>query len=180
MNSGVQLYGNTNRALPLTVGRDGLVNFPELGPISVGGQRFTAVKDSIEERVARQMIGVRANVAMGDTRAIRVFVLGEARRPGSYTISGLGTITSALFAAGGVKPIGSLRTICSSSAMVRSVRTFDLYDMLLRGDTTDDAKLLPGDVVFVPPIGPTVTVSGEVHRPAIYEVKPDVDHGRRG
>ena len=57
------------------------------------------------------MIGVRANVSMGDTRSIRIFVLGEAKRPGSYTISGLGTITSALFAAGGVKPIGSLRKI---------------------------------------------------------------------
>lgn len=166
----VQLYGNQNRSISLVVGRDGRVSFPELGPISVGGQRFTAVKQSLEERVARQMIGVRANVSMGDTRSIRVFVLGEARRPGSYTISGLGSITSALFAAGGVKPIGSLRGV-QLKRQGQVVRTFDLYDMLLRGDTTDDAKLLPGDVVFVPPVGPTVTVSGEVHRPAIYEVK---------
>jgi polysaccharide biosynthesis/export protein len=168
----VQLYGNQNRNLRLTVGRDGLVNFPELGPISVGGQRFTAVKSSIEARVQREMIGVQASVAMGDTRTIRVFVLGEATRPGSYTISGLGTITSALFAAGGVKPIGSLRNI-QLKRQGAVVRNFDLYDMLIRGDSTDDARLLPGDVVFIPPVGPTVTVSGEVRRPAIYEAKGD-------
>src|SRR5262249_47271674 len=95
---------------------------------------------------------------------------GEAKRAGTYTISGLGTITSALFAAGGVKPIGSLRNI-QLKRQGTLVRTFDLYDMLIRGDSTDDAKLLPGDVVFVPPVGPTVTVAGEVRRPAIYETK---------
>ena len=168
----VQLYGNQNRTLRLTVGRDGRINFPELGPISVGGQRFTAVQSSIEGRVARQMIGVRASVSMGDTRSIRVYVLGEAKRPGSYTISGLGTMTSALFAAGGVKPIGSLRDIqLKRNGVV--VRNFDLYDMLIRGDSTDDAKILPGDVVFIPPVGATITVNGEVRRPAIYEVRTE-------
>jgi polysaccharide biosynthesis/export protein len=165
----VQLYGNQNRTLNLTVGRDGRVNFPEIGPINVGGQLFSAVRSTIEARVQRQMLGVRASVSMGDTRSIRVFVLGEAKRPGSFTISGLGTITSALFAAGGVKPIGSLRNI-ELKRQGKVVRTLDLYDMLLRGDTTDDAKLLQGDVVFIPPVGPVVTVSGEVRRPAIYEV----------
>lgn len=166
----VQLYGNQNRTLILMVGRDGRINFPELGPINVGGQRFTAVQSEIESRVARQMIGVRASVSMGDLRSIRVFVLGDANRPGSYTISGLGTITSALFAAGGVKPIGSLRNI-ELKRQSTVIRRLDLYDMLIRGDTTDDAKLLPGDVIFIPPVGPTVGVDGEVRRPAIYEIK---------
>jgi polysaccharide export outer membrane protein len=168
----IQLYGNQNRSLRLVVGRDGRINLPDLGPVNVGGQRFTAVKESVEARVEREMIGVRASVAMGDTRSIRVFVLGEAKRLGSFTISGLGTITSALFAAGGVKPIGSLRNI-QLKRQGEVVRTLDLYDMLIRGDTTDDAKLLSGDVVFVPPIGSTVTVDGEVKRPAIYEVKSE-------
>ena len=166
----VQLYGNQNRTLRLVVGRDGGINFPELGPINVIGQRFPSVKEDIEARVERQMIGVRASVSMRDTRSIRVFVLGEVKRPGSYTISGLGTITSALFAAGGVKPIGSLRNV-QLKRQGTVVRNFDLYDMLIRGDTTDDVRLLPGDVVFIPPVGPTVTVYGEVRRPAIYEVK---------
>src|SRR5213082_2707582 len=166
----VQLYGNKNANLQLLVGRDGRVNFPVLGPISVGGQTFNSMKAGLESRVARQMIGVRASVTMGDTRTIRIFVLGDAKRPGSYTISGLGTISSALFAAGGVQPIGSLRNI-QLKRRGELVRRLDLYDMLIRGDTTDDAKLLPGDVIFIPPIGPTVTVDGEVHRPAIYEIR---------
>ncbi len=168
----VQLYGTQNRTLRLTVGRDGRVSFPELGPIVVGGRRFEAVRADIEGRVQRQMIGVRAAVAMADTRSIRVFVLGEARKPGSYAISGLGTVTTALFASGGIKPIGSLRDIQvkRQGAIVRRV---DLYDLLLRGDTSNDVKLLPGDVIFIPPLGSTVAIDGEVRRPAIYELRGD-------
>jgi protein involved in polysaccharide export with SLBB domain len=132
--------------------------------------RFNDAKASIESRVQKQLIGVRANVSMSDTRSIRVFVMGEAKRAGSYVVSGLGTITSALYAAGGVKTIGSLRHIQLRRAG-NLVRDLDLYDLLLHGNTTDDAKLLPGDVIFVPPVGPTVSIYGEVQRPAIYELR---------
>jgi protein involved in polysaccharide export with SLBB domain len=166
----VLLYGTQNRNLMLFVGRDGRVQIPELGPISVAGQTFNAVKATLEAQVERQMIGTRASVSMGDTREIRVFVLGEAKRPGSYTVSGLGTITSALFAAGGVRSVGSLRNIQLKRQGVL-VRRLDLYDMLIRGSTVDDAKLLPGDVIFIPPVGPTIGVEGQVRRPAIYETR---------
>jgi protein involved in polysaccharide export with SLBB domain len=166
----VQLYGNQNRILPLVVERDGRISFPEIGPISVAGQRFSTVKDTIESRVERQLIGVKASVSMGYTRTIRVFVLGEARNPGTYTITSLGTITSALYAAGGIKPIGSMRRV-QLKREGTLVRTLDLYDLLIRGDTTDDNKLQQGDVIFVPPVGPTVSIAGEVRRPAIYEIK---------
>ena len=116
------------------------------------------------------MIGVRASVAMGTTRSIRVFVMGETNRPGSYTVSGLTTVTSALYASGGVKPIGSLRDI-QLKRQGAVIRRLDLYDLLLRGDTSGDAKLLPGDVIFIPPVSATVAVDGEVQRPAIYELK---------
>ena len=170
----VQLYGSQNRSFRLTVGRDGRVNFPELGPISVAGQRFNAVAASLESRVSRQMIGVRASVSMGDTRSIRVFVLGEANRPGSYTISGLGSVTTALFASGGVKSIGSLRDI-QLKRQGAVIRRIDLYDLLIRGDTSNDAKLLQGDVIFIPPAGPTAAIDGEVRRPAIYELKGETN-----
>jgi protein involved in polysaccharide export with SLBB domain len=165
----VQLFGNTNRTLTLTVGRDGQVNFPEIGPISVSGQKFSVVKQGIESRVSRQMIGVRASVEMGETRSIRIFLLGEVDMPGSYTVSGLSTVTNALFAGGGITRLGSLRKI-QLKRNGQLVRTLDLYDLLLKGDTSDDARLLPGDVVFIPPIGPTVSINGEVLRPAIYEL----------
>ncbi|HEY6123363.1 MAG TPA: SLBB domain-containing protein, partial [Steroidobacteraceae bacterium] len=166
----VQLFGSQNRNLRLVVGRDGRVSFPEIGPISVAGRTFERVAADLEERVSRQIIGVRASVSMGDTRSIRVFVMGEANRPGSYTVSGLAAMSSALYAAGGIKPIGSLRDIQLKRAGA-VVRRFDLYDLLLRGDTSDDTKLQPGDVIFIPPISATVAVDGEVHRPAIYEIK---------
>ncbi|MBC8027671.1 MAG: SLBB domain-containing protein [Steroidobacteraceae bacterium] len=170
----VQLYGNQNRNLRLVVSRDGRVNFPELGPLTVGGRTFEQVTADIEGRVSRQMIGVHAAVSMGDTRSIRVLVLGEANRPGSYTISGLSTITSALYASGGVKPIGSLREV-QLKRRGEVIRRLDLYDLLLNGDTSDDANLLPGDVVFIPPVNATVAIDGEVRRPAIYELKDNVN-----
>lgn len=166
----VQLYGTTNRSLRLVVGRDGMINFPELGPITVGGKSFSSLQAELESRVAKQMIGVRASISMGETRSIRVFVLGEANLPGSYTVSGLSTMTSALFASGGIKPIGSLRNI-QLKRQGAVVRTLDLYDLLMKGDTSNDAKLMPGDVIYIPTVGSTVSVSGEVRRPAIYELK---------
>ena len=166
----VQLIGERGGRYSLSVGRDGVVDFPELGPIAVAGMRFAAAKAMLEQRVAEQMIGMRANVSMGALRSIQVFVLGEAERPGSYTVSGLSTITNALFSSGGVKPIGSLRNI-ELKRNGKLVTQFDLYDLLLNGDTSRDARLLPGDVIFIPPVGITVAASGEVQRPAIYELR---------
>lgn len=166
----VLLVGEGGGRYSLTVGRDGVVDFPELGPIAVAGLRFPEAKDMLERRVAEQMIGMRASVSIGALRSIQVFVLGEAERPGSYTVSGLSTMTNALFASGGVKPIGSLRDI-QLKRDGKVVSRLDLYDLLLNGDTSADVRLLPGDVIFVPPIGITVGISGEVQRPAIYEVK---------
>ena len=166
----VQLIGNTKGRYALVVGRDGRINFPELGPIPVAGQRFEEVRQELESRVREQMIDTQVSVSMGELRSIRIFVLGDAETPGSYTVSGLSTITNALFFSGGVKKIGSLRNIQLKRAG-RTVTTLDLYDLLLTGDTSGDARLLPGDVIFVPPIGATVGLAGEVRRPAIYELK---------
>ena len=169
----VQLFGAQNRTLRLKVDRDGRVNFPELGPIPVIGKNFDAVREDIEVRVARQMIGTQVSVSMGDTRSISVFVMGEVERPGSYTVSGLSTITSALYTSGGIKTTGSLRDI-QLKRRGTVVSRLDLYDLLLRGDTSRDTKLQPGDVVFIPAVGPTAAVEGEVRRPAIYEQYPAV------
>ena len=168
----IQLYGNEPSGYELTVERDGRINFPKLGPIMVSGMSFDAARDTIEQRVTKQLIGTRVSVTMGDLRSIRVFVLGEAKKPGSYTVSGLSTMTNALFVSGGVKKIGSLRNI-ELKRNGRLVTTLDLYDLLLRGDTSGDRQLMPGDVIFIPPIGNTVAVDGAVRRPAIYELKTE-------
>jgi protein involved in polysaccharide export with SLBB domain len=123
----------------------------------------------IYDRVSAQLMGVRVSVTMGELRSIRVFVLGDAELPGSYTVSGLSTITNALYVSGGVKPIGSLRNIQLKRGG-KTVAKLDLYDLLLQGDTSDDVRLQPGDAIFIPPVGKTVGIGGEVRRPAIYEV----------
>src|SRR5690606_30409049 len=140
--------------------------------IRISGMTFDVARQAIEARVAQQMIGVQASITMGQTRTIRVFVLGEARQLGSYAVSGLATMTAALFASGGVTPIGSLRDI-QLKRQGEVIRRLDLYDLLIRGDTSADARLLPGDTIFIPPVGPTVSVDGEVKRPAIYELREE-------
>jgi len=166
----VQLIGERGGRYRLVVGRDGVVDFPQLGPIAVAGLRFEAARELLERRVAEQMIGMRASVSMGALRSIQVFVLGEAESPGSYTVSGLSTITNALLVSGGAKTIGSLRNIQLKRAG-QIVGRIDLYDLLLEGDTSADRRLQPGDVIFIPPVGTTVAVRGEVRRPAIYELR---------
>jgi polysaccharide biosynthesis/export protein len=166
----VQLFGNQNQDYRFTVSRDGTITFPEIGPVNVVGLSYEQLRDAITTRVSQQMIGVRASVTLGELRSIRVFVLGDVVKPGSYLVTSLSTITNALYTSGGVKPVGSLRNI----ALMRggnTISTLDLYDLLLRGDTRADARLLPGDAIFVPPLGATVAVDGEVRRPAIYELK---------
>jgi polysaccharide export outer membrane protein len=166
----VQLFGKDNEQYSLVVSRDGRINFPEIGAINVAGLRFTDLRSDLEKRVAEQMIGVKASIAMGALRSIRVFVLGDVTRPGSYTVSALSTMTNALFVSGGIQPIGTLRNV-QLKRNGRVITRLDLYDLLLRGDTSDDVRLQPGDVIFVPPIGQTAGVAGEVRRPAIYELR---------
>lgn len=166
----VQLYGGTNLAVDLTVDRDGVLSFPELGPLTVAGLSFREMKEHVAREVENRMIGVDVSVSMGRLRSIRVFVLGEVFQPGSYLVSGLATLTNALLASGGVQKVGSLRRIELKRAG-RLIQEMDLYDFLLHGDTSEDERLMPGDVIFVPPVGAVVGVAGEVLRPALYEMK---------
>ena len=165
----VQLFGSENVLHTLVVNRDGSLNFPQLGPVAVAGMGFQDMREMLQRRVSEQLIGVNASITMGELRSIRVFVLGDVTRPGSFTVSGLSTMTNALFVSGGVTPVGSLRNV-QLRRNGELVQRIDLYDLLLNGDSRNDARLLPNDVLFVPPRGPTVAVSGEVQRPAIYEL----------
>lgn len=165
----VQYFGKVTSSYDLYVGRDGLLQIPELGPIAAAGQRFSELKQDIGQRVSEQMIGVQSFVTLGELRSIRVFMLGDVNRPGSYTVSSLSTMTNALFVSGGIQSVGTLRNI-QLKRQGETITTLDLYDLLLDGDTSNDARLQPGDVIFVPPIGRQVGVSGEVKRPAIYEL----------
>ena len=166
----VQLFGNVNGVYEHEVSRDGVLSLPEVGPVTVAGMSFSDFRNDLRSRVKKMLIGTQVSVSMGQLRTIRVFVLGDVNRPGSYVVSGLATISSALNSSGGISDVGTLRRIQLKRGG-NVVANFDAYDLLLRGDTSGDRRLLPGDVVFVPPIGKTVSISGAVNRPAIYEVK---------
>jgi protein involved in polysaccharide export with SLBB domain len=164
----VQLFGNVNNTYDLEVSRDGALNVPELGPINVAGLRFSEVRADIDQRVKQMLIGTQVSITMGTLRTIRVFVVGDVVRPGSYVVSSLATISSALYRSDGISEVGSLRDI-QLKRQGNIVSRLDLYDLLLSGDTSDDHQLQQGDAIFVPPIGSTVGVGGAVRRPAIYE-----------
>ena len=166
----IQLFGAQDRTLRIKVDRSGELKLPEIGPLAVTGKTFSQVAAEIESRVSAQMIGTRAAVSLGDARSVQVLVLGEARFPGSYTVSSLATMVTALYASGGVKSTGSLRSI-QLRRQGRLVRELDLYDLLLRGDTSGDLRVQSGDVVFIPTVGSTVAVYGAVRRPAVYELR---------
>ena len=168
-NVELQFFGNENGYYSLVVSREGVLNIPNIGPLPVAGLDFDDLKSTVEQRVADQMIGVRSSMTMGRLRSMRIFILGNVNNPGSYTVSALSTMMNALFAGGGISEIGTLRKVELKRAG-EVVRTLDLYDVLLHGDTSGDSRLSPGDVIYVPPIGPTVGIDGEVRRPAIYEL----------
>jgi polysaccharide biosynthesis/export protein len=166
----VDLFGNKTARYRLTVTRDGALTLPGLGPIQVSGLSFDAVREDLERRVEAQMIGVRASVTMGQLRSLLVFTVGDVAQPGSHRVGSQSTITAALFASGGVAESGSLRNI-ELKRRGATVGRFDLYDLLLKGDTSRDLPLKQGDAIFVAPLGATAGVAGQVHRPAIYELR---------
>ncbi len=168
----VQLFGQINAQYELEVTRDGELLVPNIGPVSVIGLKYEQLASMLQDKIKQQTIGVSAAITMGVLRSISVFILGEARRPGSYTVSSLSTVTNALSASGGVKKIGSLRHV-QLKRNGKIIHDLDLYDLLLRGDTSDDMRLLPGDAIFIPPVGKTVSIVGSVKRPAIYELNDE-------
>ena len=166
----IRTWGQVTQNLHLTVDRSGSVYIPQVGEFRVAGMQFRQLQSFLKARFDRVYRNYDLNVNLGQLRSIQVFVTGEARRPGSYTISSLSTLVNAVFACGGPGPQGSLRHIrlTRNSTMVTD---FDLYDLLLRGDKSKDVNLQTGDVIYFPAVGPEVAVVGSVRVPAIYELR---------
>ncbi len=165
----IELFGNKAARYQRNVDRDGILNVPEFGPISVMGRRFDDVRRELEIAAKTKLIGTEVHVTMGRLRSMQVFVLGDVEHPGAFNVSSLSTVLNVLMDAGGPNPVGSMRSIQLRRTGEPS-KNVDLYDVLLKGDRGHDYSLQPGDVVFVPPLGRTVEIGGEVRRPAIYEV----------
>lgn len=164
----ILIWGRVNDSLDLFVNRDGTILVPEFGPVQVAGLTFSQAKQVIEDH-GRQITGVKIDVTMGKLRTMQVFVIGEVNQPGAYTVSALSRVSNAIVAAGGIAKTGSLRRI-EIRRRNQTLRTVDLYNLLLAGDNGGDVRLEPEDVIFVPVIGPVAAVAGDVKRPAIYEI----------
>jgi polysaccharide biosynthesis/export protein len=172
----IQVFGKENREMQLTINRAGELVFPNLGPIRVAGLTFSELKSFVVNKIKQKIIGVDVVVSLAELRSMRIFVLGDAYKPGPYTLSSLSSVTHAIFAAGGISDIGSLRNI-QIKRRGKLIQKVDLYDLLIEGDSSSDILLQSGDVVFVPPQGASVSVSGEVRRPAIYELNENDNFG---
>jgi protein involved in polysaccharide export with SLBB domain len=164
----ILIWGRVNDSLDLFVNRDGTILVPEFGPVQVAGLTFNQAKQLIEDH-GKQITGVKIDVTMGKLRTMQVFVIGEVNQPGAYTVSALSRVSNAIVAAGGIAKTGSLRRVEVRRGN-QTVRTVDLYNLLLSGDNSGDVRLQPQDVIFVPVIGPVAAVAGDVKRPAIYEI----------
>lgn len=168
----VTLWGSVDADLRLIVDRSGNVTIPRVGAIRVAGVRNSELTSVIERRVSQVFRGFQLSVSLGQLRGIRVFVTGFVARPGTYAVSSLATLATALMRAGGPTASGSFRRIELRRSGTAEVVPFDLYDLLLKGERGNDRILQAGDVVHVAAIGPQVGVIGSVNQPSIVELKP--------
>jgi protein involved in polysaccharide export with SLBB domain len=166
----VRAWGQIDIDYAAVVDRNGKIFLPKVGELQVAGMHADKLDGYVGRAVGKVFKNFDLNVTLGELRSIQIFVVGQARRPGSYVVGSLSTLGSALFASGGPSYKGSMRRIQLKRGS-KVVREFDLYDFLLRGDRSKSVKLLAGDVIFIPPVGPLAAVTGSVQVPAIYELK---------
>ena len=166
----LRAWGQLNFQANVRVDRTGDIYLPQVGPVHVAGLPFSELDPHLREAIGRVFHNFDLTVDVGQIRAIQVYVAGEARRPGVYTVSSLSTLVDALFTSGGPSIQGSLRHIELRRGS-EVVTDFDLYGLLVHGDKSKDVKLLSGDVIFIPSAGAQVAITGSVRNPAIYEMR---------
>jgi len=165
----ISVWGNVDYEYNLTIDREGKVFIPKAGTVALAGYTLGHAKEKIRTVLSRIYSNFEVDVTLGKIRGVTVFVVGEAERPGTYSLSGLAHVIDALVTAGGPNRYGSYRNIKVYRGG-RQITTLDLYDFILNGETSGNIQLTSGDVVAIPRLGPTVKVRGRVRRPAIYEL----------
>lgn len=166
----VILSGSKELIFDLNVRLDGTILFPELGAISVAGETFGDVKTKLRNLVKQSYIGVQIDISIKNLSAKKITIVGAVKTPGTYLVNPFSTISSALAYSGGISEIGTLRDI----RLIRNdgrVFSFDLYKLLIEGDRKNDITIEAGDVIIVDPAEQFINLTGEVKRPAIYEIK---------
>lgn len=166
----INVWGGMSQRLSRVVDREGRINLPEAGPLLISGKSLGDVQQAVQQVLRTEYRDVSADVSLSRLRTVRVYVVGEAVEPGAYAISSLSTPLNALFAAGGVSPRGSLRSLKHFRG-TQLLQEVDAYELLLRGVQSNLSHFESGDTMMVSPLGPEVTIDGMVRRPAIYELK---------
>jgi protein involved in polysaccharide export with SLBB domain len=168
----IRVWGQISFQANVKVDRSGDIYLPQVGPVHVAAVPFSDLDSHLRSAIGRVYHNFDLTVDLGQIRSIQVYLAGEARRPGVFTISSLSTLVDAVFASGGPSTQGSLRRIELRRGGA-TITELDLYSLLVHGDKSKDAKLLAGDVIFIPPVGSQAAVTGSVRNPAIYELRPD-------
>ena len=165
----VTFRGQVNQSYRTSVDREGLVVLPDMAPIPAAGRSFAELRAHLEQMTGATFLQTDVFVSLGTVRNFPILVLGHVQRPGMHRLTGVSSIIDAIVAAGGVQKSGSLRHI----QVARGSQAFriDLYDLLLTGRMHNDLALMEGDRVFVPALGPTLAVVGDVQNPGIFELK---------
>ena len=166
----VKIWGQVEADLRVIVDRSGQIYIPQVGEISVAGVHYSDLEEHLKRDISKVFKNFNLTASVGRLRAIQVVIVGDARYPGTYTISSLSTLVNAILSSGGPAPQGSLRHI-QVRRDGKTVTDFDFYDLLIKGDKSKDVRLQPGDVLFIPHVGPLVAIAGSVNTPAIYEMK---------
>src|SRR6058998_1123784 len=174
------LTGDVELAYTLQVTREGFILIPQVGQLFVSNLTLDQLRDLLYTRLGRVYSGVRRSpgattrfdISVANVRANQAYVVGEVSQPGAYQLSSLGTVLTALYAAGGVTERADMRQV-ELRRGGKTIATFDLYDYLIHGDTRTDLRLETGDVVFVPVHGTRAEIEGAVVRPYVYELKPN-------
>ncbi len=168
----ITIWGKVEGSWNVVIDRDGNISLPKVGVIGITGFTFSEIKNLLYKEFSKYYTSFEMNLSMGALRTMRVYVVGNALKPGAYTISSLSTLVNALFESGGPGKSGTMRDIQLKRGG-ETIRHFDMYDFLLKGDKTKDIRLMPEDVIFIPSVGPLAGIAGNVNRPAIYELKDE-------
>ncbi|MGA2832603.1 MAG: SLBB domain-containing protein [Terracidiphilus sp.] len=166
----IRIWGQVNFSADLRVSREGEIYLPKAGEVHVAGLVFSSVAAHLRQALERVYRNFDLSVDMGEIHSIQLYVTGQARQPGEYTVSALSTLVNAVFLSGGPSGAGSVRHV-ELKREGKVLADFDLYALLVKGDKTGDMQLQSGDVLYIPPVGPQVALVGSVRQEAIYELR---------
>lgn len=165
-------WGMVDIDISVTVDRSGAIYVPRVGSVKVAGVKYRDLQGYLKKAVSKIFNNFELTASISQTRAVQVYVVGHAVRPGTYTLSAMSTLLNALFTSGGPDASGSMRNIQVKRG-TETVTSFDLYDMLVNGDKSRDITLHDGDVIYIPEVGSLVALTGNVKQSAIFELKGD-------